>query len=55
MKTHGGWNYAMVRPGVYCWRSPWGHLWQRDPAGTTDLTPPTVEPPGLKSGHPPDQ
>jgi hypothetical protein len=55
MKTHGGWNYAMTEPGVFCWRSPWGHLWQRDPSGTTDLTPRTVEPPGQQSGQPPDQ
>jgi hypothetical protein len=55
MKTHGDWDYSMVRPGVFCWRSPSGHLWQRDPSGTTDLTPPTVEKPGEQSGHPPDQ
>jgi hypothetical protein len=45
MKTHGGWNYAMVTPGVYRWRGPHGHTWLRDHTGTTDLTPPTVEPP----------
>ena len=45
MKTHGGWTYAMVAPGVYRWRSPHGHTWLRDPTGTTDLTPPAVAPP----------
>ncbi len=55
MKTHGGWDYAMTRPGTFRWRSPSGHLWQRDPSGTTDLTSPTVEPPGHQSGQPPDQ
>src|SRR4051794_5607473 len=45
MKTHGGWNYAMVEPGVFLWRSPKGHTWLRDRTGTTDLTPPAMEPP----------
>ena len=45
MKTHGGWSYAMVEPGVFLWRSPRGYTWLRDRTGTTDLTPPPVEPP----------
>jgi hypothetical protein len=45
MKTHGGWTYTMVEPGVFLWRSPHGHTWLRDHAGTTDLTPPAVDPP----------
>jgi hypothetical protein len=45
MKTHGGWTYSMVEPGTFLWRSPHGHTWLRDPDGTTDLTPPPVEPP----------
>jgi hypothetical protein len=45
MKTHGGWNYAMVTPGVFRWRGPHGHTWLRDHTGTTDLTPAAVEPP----------
>jgi hypothetical protein len=45
MKTHGGWTYTMVEPGVFLWRSSHGHTWLRDPAGTTDLTPPAVDPP----------
>jgi hypothetical protein len=45
MKTHGGWTYTMVEPGVFLWRSPHGHTWLRDATGTTDLTPPDVDPP----------
>jgi hypothetical protein len=45
MKTHGGWTYTMLEPGVFLWRSPHGHTYLRDHAGTTDLTPPPVDPP----------
>jgi len=45
MKTHAGWSYAMVEPGVFLWRSPRGYSWLRDRTGTTDLTPPSVKPP----------
>jgi hypothetical protein len=45
MKTHGGWNYAMTEPGVFLWHSPHGHTYLRDRTGTTDLTPPPVQPP----------
>jgi len=45
MKTHGGWTYTTLEPGTYLWRGPHGHTWLRDPSGTTDLTPPAVEPP----------
>jgi hypothetical protein len=45
LKTHGGWTYAMIRPGVFLWRSPHGHWWLRDRTGTTDLTPPPDPPP----------
>jgi hypothetical protein len=45
MKTHGGWNYSMLLPGTFVWRSPHGHTWLRDRSGTTDLTPPPVDPP----------
>jgi hypothetical protein len=45
MKTHGGWTYSMIQPGVFLWRSPHGHTWLRDHTGTTDLTPPPVDPP----------
>jgi hypothetical protein len=46
IKTHGGWTYTTVEPGMFLWRSPHGHTWLRDHTGTTDLTPPPVEPPG---------
>jgi hypothetical protein len=55
LKTHGGWSYQMVGPGVFLWQSPRGHRWRRDRTGTTDLTPPTVDPPGEPPGPPPDQ
>jgi hypothetical protein len=45
MKTHGDWTYAMLVPGVFLWRGPHGHTWLRDHTGTTDLTPPPVDPP----------
>src|SRR3954453_10375337 len=45
MKTHRGWTYTMLEPGVFLWRSPHGLTWLRDRAGTTDLTPPPVDPP----------
>jgi hypothetical protein len=51
MKTHGGWTYSMIEPGVFLWRSPHGYADLRDHTGTTDLTPAPVEPPG----QPPDQ
>ena len=44
-----------VAPGVFLWRSPLGHLYQRDRTGTTDLTPPTVDKPAGPPGHPPDR
>jgi hypothetical protein len=45
MKTHGGWAYTMVEPGIFLWRSPHGHSYLTDAHGTDDLTPDTVEPP----------
>jgi hypothetical protein len=44
MKTHAGWTYTMLEPGVFLWHSPHGHTWLRDSSGTTDLTP-DVDPP----------
>ena len=44
-KTHGGWTYTILEPGSYLWRSPFGYTWHRDATGTTDLTPPPVDPP----------
>jgi uncharacterized protein YjbI with pentapeptide repeats len=54
MKTHGGWNYATVTPGVYRWRGPHGHTWLRDHTGTTDLTPPSTHPPTRHTDEPAD-
>jgi len=45
MKTHGGWTYTMIEPGVFLWSSPHGHTYLRDHTGTTDLTPNPVDPP----------
>jgi hypothetical protein len=45
MKTHTGWTYYMLLPGIFVWHSPHGHTWLRDRTGTTDLTPPHVDPP----------
>jgi len=45
LKTHGGWTYTMIEPGVFLWHSPYGHTWLRDRTGTTDLTPPSLPPP----------
>jgi hypothetical protein len=40
LKTHGGWNYTVIRPGTYLWRSPHGYQYLRDAnGGTTDVTP----------------
>jgi hypothetical protein len=50
LKTHGGWTYQMIAPGVFLWHSPHGRTWRRDRTGTTDLSPPTVDRP-----DPPDQ
>jgi 5-methylcytosine-specific restriction endonuclease McrA len=39
LKTHGGWTYTMTAPATFRWCSPLGYRHQRDPSGTTDLTP----------------
>ncbi len=46
LKTHTGWTYTMVEPGIYLWRSPHGYTFLRDHEGTQDLTPRPVDPPG---------
>jgi hypothetical protein len=51
MKTHGGWAYTMVEPGIFLWRSPHGHSYLTDAHGTDDLTPDTV---GFRQAQPPD-
>jgi hypothetical protein len=38
-KTHGGWGYVTVEPGVFLWRSPLGYHYLRDATGTLDVTP----------------
>lgn len=40
LKTHAGWTYTMLEPGVFLWRSPHGYTFLRDHDGTQDLTPP---------------
>jgi hypothetical protein len=51
IKTHGGWTYTMLDPGVFLWRSPYGYRYLVDPHGTDDLTPTPMPAPG----DPPDQ
>lgn len=46
LKTHTGWTYTMLEPGVFLWRSPHGYTFLRSREGTQDLTPRPVEPPG---------
>ncbi len=40
LKTHHGWSYTTLTPGLYLWRSPLGRRYLRSPAGTHDLDPP---------------
>src|SRR3954452_21105210 len=37
LKTHGGWTYVMLQPGIYLWRSPLGQRALVTGAGTTYL------------------
>lgn len=46
LKTHAGWAYTPIEPGVFLWRSPHGYRFLRDHQGTQDLTPRPVDPPG---------
>jgi hypothetical protein len=46
LKTHAGWSYTALLPGIYLWRSPHGYLYLRDRYGTRELTPPPVPGPG---------
>ena len=39
LKTHAGWHYTRIEPGVYLWTDPHGQTFLRDPDGTLDLTP----------------
>ncbi|MFL6001864.1 MAG: HNH endonuclease signature motif containing protein, partial [Nocardioides sp.] len=54
MKTHCGWSYTMIEPGIFHWRSPYGYTYRRDRTGTTDLTPGPLEPPVEPPDPPPD-
>lgn len=38
LKTHVGWSYFVVEPGVFLWRSPHGYVFLRDRHGALDLT-----------------
>jgi hypothetical protein len=38
LKTHAGWAYTAIEPGVYLWTSPHGHQYLRDHEGTLDVT-----------------
>lgn len=38
LRTHGGWSYTMVEPGMYLWRSPRGQRYLVDHSGTTNLS-----------------
>ena len=40
LKTHGGWRYTLVEPGVWVWSDPHGQQFVRDATGTLDVTPP---------------
>ncbi|KRF17870.1 hypothetical protein ASG90_05935 [Nocardioides sp. Soil797] len=46
MKTHRGWNYTVLEPGAYLWRSPAGRVYFRDNTGSTDITPEARANPG---------
>ena len=38
IKTHGGWTYTTIEPGIYLWTSKHGYQYLRDPHGTQDVT-----------------
>lgn len=38
LKTHGRWDFRVVEPGVYWWRSPYDYTFVRDPSGTREVT-----------------
>ncbi|WP_366914050.1 HNH endonuclease signature motif containing protein, partial [Nocardioides sp.] len=37
LKTHSGWQYQHLEPGIYLWTSPAGRAYLRTPTGTTTL------------------
>ncbi|MBO0842916.1 MAG: HNH endonuclease [Nocardioides sp.] len=44
-KTHLGWSYERLGPGVYLWHSPHGYRYLTSRDGTIDLTPDAGAPP----------
>lgn len=38
LKTHAGWRYTMIEPGVYLWLDRHGQRFLRTPDGTRDIT-----------------
>ena len=38
IKTHGGWTYTTLEPGIYLWTSRHGYQYLRDPDGTLDVS-----------------
>jgi hypothetical protein len=38
VKTHGGWSYTPLEPGVYVWTSRHGYQYLRDHQGTLDVS-----------------
>jgi len=53
LKTHTGWTYTQIEPGIYLWRSPHGYQFLRDHHGTQDLTPQPVAGPEPVEVEPP--
>lgn len=54
VKTHGGWTYRQLAPGVYHWTDPLGFGYRVDQHGTTQLTRRLLPPLDELGKHPPD-
>jgi hypothetical protein len=52
LKTHAGWGYESLSPGVYLWRSPHGQALVTTRVGTTDLGHPTTSSSAMSSPSP---
>lgn len=52
LKTHVGWAYTTIEPGVWLWTDPHGQRFLRDTCGTRDVTPdgPLPHPPSPGRG-----
>ncbi|WP_300678791.1 HNH endonuclease signature motif containing protein [Nocardioides sp.] len=48
LKTHSGWQYQHLEPGIYLWTTPAGRHYLRTPSGTTTLH--NVGPPAASRG-----